>query len=54
MEPTIRDQLQRVLERLTEQRLELGRGDGARELSIAITKTEEAQMWLEAFEGASS
>ena len=47
MEPTIKAQIERVLERLEEQRTELGRGRGGRELSLTITKAEEMLMWFE-------
>lgn len=47
MEPTITDQLERVLERLEEKRVQAARYEGARELSLAITKAQECRMWLE-------
>lgn len=50
MEPSIMDQLERVRERLTKLRVELEAGEAARAVSLAITKTEEAMLWLAAAE----
>lgn len=43
---TVRESIERALEQTRELAKAVGRGEGGREVSLTITKLEEAQLWL--------
>jgi len=47
MQETVFDQLCNTMDSMEKERDALGRGPGARELSLAVTKLEEALMWAQ-------